>query len=283
MRILRIVSSPTQPSVPSFSIKNILLGVTPTLLSSSRPPQDKKWKGENEKGDNGKGEKGKGKEGKGKKGKGKEGKGTEGKGKEGKGKEGKGKEGRGTEGKGKEGKGNEKVHHPTATPFQHAQCPEAHGPTDYVQWAQRTATTTTNNALLLYPVHYQPKYEPYVAICLSDNNHPNHHPNHPNHHSHLNKDDTEAPPMVQWFDPRFTGYGYNKMIFAASLHYHHHYTFKVCVGGCVLSEFHPPSVACRFMLNNRTERIQQRALYNHALAAFHPPDDPLSHLHNEEV
>jgi hypothetical protein len=133
-------------------------------------------------------------------------------------------------------------------PFQHAQCPDAHGPTDYEKWIRTSISGDTR----MYGVRYQAKYEPYVAICLWDS-------------SSSGSSTEDHHTVVEWFDQRFTGYGYNKMIFVASLEYFHQYQFIVCSGGYVLSEHHPPSNECRLLLNNIKKRVEKRSLYDSAV------------------
>jgi hypothetical protein len=80
------------------------------------------------------------------------------------------------------------------SPFQCAQCPEAHGPTNYAKWWSHAAAAEDANPNpnelskpTTYQVQHQFKYEPYVAIRVPF------------------ADPIDRP--TEWFDPRFVGYG----------------------------------------------------------------------------
>ena len=106
--------------------------------------------------------------------------------------------------------------------------------------AVRPPTNTTFLKKVTYTVQYQPKYEPYVAVRVP------------------------VGSARSWFDARFVGYGYNKMVFVAFLSALG-YTFHVCRFGYVLSKYHLPSKDSYLMRKNVEERIQKRRLYDQAL------------------
>jgi hypothetical protein len=194
-------------------------------------------------------------------------------------------------------------------PFQSVQCPEAHERTDYARWwREHTAVVEATTATLTakatsaptptptpvpgptaaaktlpdecwtYRAGFAPKYEPYVCVRARS-------------------------PRLPRFDERFTGYGYNKMAFAAALH-RSGYDFRVVLGdrgdggvsvedsaaasategstitpvkgiahrlaldsAFVISRRHPPSRACRRMLASPRARVLKQALYDVVLSS----------------
>ena len=159
-----------------------------------------------------------------------------------------------------------------AVPFQSVQCPEAHRSTCYAKWWLEHQKSNSLRNYSSYSVNFAPKYEPYVCVrALS--------------------------PQLPQFDERFTGYGYNKMAFIATLH-NAGYSFRVVLGDCCMlaecsdvgisrkrtighgcgsgeinckhnaffvSRRHPPSRACQKSLSSPRSRSLKRALYESLL------------------
>ena len=162
---------------------------------------------------------------------------------------------------------NDPKNNSNITQFQHQQCPSSHQATNYHKWftmskemtlpritkdipLSQTTIPLCDMYPILYPINYVTKYEPYLAllltptICTTDDVLP------------VEKKDTNE----EWFDSRYTGYGYNKQSFVHSL-FLKKYSFQVLIGSYVLSERHLPSIACQLYLKNPKERTAKRIMY----------------------